>query len=456
MYEASSKVLLTTTDIGTVVIESQPIVDPERVEETGLAYAESSELFNRMVDEQSAFETAEDIEDATTVGVSDSVLEFTVEADDERTAEETANLLAAEYIAWRRELEGAQIVEGIAQIRRQLRGEPSGSERRQDLRAQLNDLEFLNKLNTGHARVIERATEAAKVSPAPLRDTLLGAFIGLLLALLVAAIREAIDTRIRSEEDVETVLDAPVLATVPSFPRRAQLVMFGRHERMFGDTYGLLAAALTHGRGSGTLTIAVTSSIAGEGKTSTVANLAVALARRGENVVLADFDVRRPSLGGLFGVPVDASGVVQVVDGVAPLSSSLWEVSLNGRGPHASAQPPGNLDAKQANGGSLRVLPAGGTFGSLDHAKKLGAVVEQLRGTADIVLLDTPPAVLTVEMAELGQAIDRVVIVVRQGRATRRSLRALGRQAQTWSADVAGAVLTDAPTEGRAYYYGTR
>ena len=104
--------------------------------------------------------------------------------------------------------------------------------------------------------------------------------------------------------------------------------------------------------------------------------------------------------------------------------------------------------------GSLRILPAGGTFESLDHARKLGRVVEQLRGMADIVVLDTPPAVLTVEMSELAQSIDRIVVVVRQGRATRRSLQALSRQAQNWSAEVAGAVLTDAPPEGRAYYYG--
>jgi Mrp family chromosome partitioning ATPase len=457
-YRASSEVLLTTTDIGTVVIEAQPIVDPERVEETGLAYAESFELFRRTAQENPSLGTAEEIEDATEVSVDDSVLEFRVTTPDDRRSVETANALATNYVEWRREIEGAEIVAGIDQVRRQLANEPAGSERRQDLRAQLNDLEFLNKLNTGHARIVETATEATKVSPAPLRDSMLGAAIGLLLALLIAAIREAVDTRIRSEEDVEEVLDVPVLATVPSLPRRARVVMFGRHEQVFGDTYGLLGAALTHGRGTETLAIAVTSSIAMEGKTTTATNLAVALARRGENVVLADFDVRRPSIGPLFNLPPDTQGVAQIIGGETTVDRAMWEVSLNGRGPYVAgrADVDGNGARATSGAGSLRILPAGGSFGSLDHVQNLSRIVDELRKTADVILIDTPPAVLAVEMTELARAIDRIVVVVRQGLATRRSLQALGRQAQNWPADFVGAVLTDAHVEERTYYYGTR
>jgi Mrp family chromosome partitioning ATPase len=81
-------------------------------------------------------------------------------------------------------------------------------------------------------------------------------------------------------------------------------------------------------------------------------------------------------------------------------------------------------------------------------------LVGRLREQADIVVLDTPPALLTAQMTELSRNVDLVVAVVRQGRSTRRSLHSLTRQAQNWSAEFAGAVLTDVPTDEHRAYYG--
>ena len=67
--------------------------------------------------------------------------------------------------------------------------------------------------------LVQRATGATKTSPAPVRDTLLGAMIGLMLALLLVGIREALDTKIRSEEDIEELLDTP--SSPPSRASRA-------------------------------------------------------------------------------------------------------------------------------------------------------------------------------------------------------------------------------------------
>ena len=458
-WASESNVLLTTTDIGTVITESQPIIDRDRVDEMGLAFAESAELYERVARRQPTLGTPRTLAAATTPSVQDSVLRFSVEANDERRAVRIANALAREYVAWREELEGAAIVDAITQLRAQIEQEPPTSERRQDFRTQLNELEVLNQLNTGHARVLETAARADKTSPAPLRDALIGAVLGLLVALVVTAAREAIDTRVRSEDDIEDILDVPVLATVQSLPRRTQLVMFGRHERFFGDTYGLLAASLMPGKASGPTTIAITSSIASEGKTTTAANLAVALARRGEDVVLADFDVRKPALGRLFRLPAEAPGVAQLIEQRTTLEQALWEVSLNGQGPNMTATT--GLETNGAGSslprpGSLKILPAGGSIDSPSHVRRLSSVIDQLKQSAGVVVLDTPPALLTVEMAELARSIDRVVVVVRQGRATRRSLRALSRQAQSWPAEFVGAVLTDAPVEEQMYYYGTR
>jgi hypothetical protein len=75
---------------------------------------------------------------------------------------------------------------------------------------------------------------------------------------------------------------------------------------------------------------------------------------------------------------------------------------------------------------------------------------------AEIVILDTPPALLTVEMAELSQGIDAILVVVRQGRVSQRNLTALRRQASTWPAEMAGAVMTDMRPDARRSYYKPR
>jgi Mrp family chromosome partitioning ATPase len=77
--------------------------------------------------------------------------------------------------------------------------------------------------------------------------------------------------------------------------------------------------------------------------------------------------------------------------------------------------------------------------------------MRQMRSLADIVIVDTPAALLTVEMAEISRLVDRILVVVRQGRITRRNLRALSRQMRSWEAELAGVVMTDTPSAGDRY-----
>lgn len=232
--------------------------------------------------------------------------------------------------------------------------------------------------------------------------------------------------------------------------------MFGRNEELYGDSYGLLAANLVQSDGARRpRVIAVTSAIANEGKTTTAANLAVAMARRGANVVLADFDVRKPSVAEVFRIPTSAPGVAQLIAGQAEVRDVLWDVSLNGLALEV-AHFGRNGDTADSPG-SLRVVPSGTQLrsGSVAQSPQVPTVLEEL-GTvadADILMLDTPPALVTVEMAELSRRVDAVILVVRQGRVSRRSLRALARQTKGWNTKITGAVLTDAPQEERHSYY---
>jgi non-specific protein-tyrosine kinase len=117
----------------------------------------------------------------------------------------------------------------------------------------------------------------------------------------------------------------------------------------------------------------------------------------------------------------------------------------------AGAEAPGAI--------SLDVLPAGVAEPGpgITRSHRLAGVVAELRERADVVVLDTPPALLTVEMADLSRSVDLVVVVARQGKVTRRALTSLRRQIERWQTEIAGAVLTGVPSGqayGSSYYSG--
>jgi succinoglycan biosynthesis transport protein ExoP len=463
-YAATSRVYHTTTDLSAALTNIDPgFVDPERAIDTALTLAASREPYERAARRVGG--TGAELQNATTVSGSDEadVIAFTATTGNAERAIRIANAVGDAYVNWRADIQSSAISRAIAQIQNRLKRQTS-RENRADLEEQLDRLTVLQTLASGGATVIERASSAPKVSPAPMRDSLLGASLGFVIALLLAGAREAFNTRVRSEADVEDALSKPVLATIQTLPKRAGIVAAGRHESRWGDTYALLAANLMQirggngARGSPTV-LAVTSSIAGEGKTTTAANLAVAMALRGQRVVLAEFDLRKPAVGRMFMIPPDSPGIIQLVDGQASIDSATWNVELNGAKPSGlravRLSESGNGSTRHDEGGWLRVVPAGGNERGARVARspQVPELLARLGANADVVILDTPPALSTVEMAELSASVDAVLVVVRHGRVTRRSLLALSRQAEGWRSVILGAVLTDSPAEEDEYYY---
>jgi Mrp family chromosome partitioning ATPase len=469
-YASSSQVLISTTPIWQIITQTvPPFIDPTRTLDTAQALAGSPEVYKKAEDRTGgSLGTASELQSATSVsgGTNNDILIFSAKNSAPDRAVAIANAVANGYIAWRGQLESQAVRQTADELRTRLKALGANDPARKDLESLLTRLDSISD-TPADAQLIAPAASATKTSPAPVKDSILGASIGLVIALLMVALREAVDTTVRSESDVEDMLSAPVLATVRSLPRRARMVTYGRHEAAYADVYALLAANLAQLRsGNKPVVLAVTSAVSREGKTTTAANLAVSLARRGTRVLLADFDFRKPALSDLFQLPKDTTGVLQVIAGTARLEESLWSVTLSGTRPRVSLNGQYGLpdteagtNGDEARSGSLTLLPSGGSIraqsGSV--AQGLGPLLKQLRSRADFVILDTPPALLTVEMAELSRLIDDVLVVVRQGRVTQRSLRSLGRQTRSWRAPIAGAVLTDAQAGDEQYaYYGAR
>src|SRR5919201_54785 len=217
-------------------------------------------------------------------------------------------------------------------------------------RAQLDTAPYTNAKRRANAQLREmaaanaeksRADHATQVQPRPVRNGILGLVLGIVLGVALAFLREALDTRVRSAEEIEERLGIPLLARIPEPPRRVRkwdkLVMLEEPHGSHAETFRLLSTnldfvrLLDHPR-----TILVTSALEREGKSTTTANLAIALARAGQRVALVDLDLRRPVLHRFFdlqgrpGVTQLALRQAELADAVGPLAFTSRKGSASG------------------------------------------------------------------------------------------------------------------------------
>jgi Mrp family chromosome partitioning ATPase len=271
-----------------------------------------------------------------------------------------------------------------------------------------------------------------------------------------------VDTRVRSAEEVEEALEVPVVGTVEVLPRRSGLVTGGKQSERFGDMYALLAANVAQEPADGgPMVIAVTSATAQEGKTTTASNLAAALARRNKKVVLVDLDTRKPAVGKVFQIPQDAPGLEEIFRRRINPASLMWSVSANGtpgaarpmRADRAAAAA--EIGANGTGVGTLRILPLRGAVrgGISGHVERLQAALEAVGKNADYIVIDTPPALALPNVTEIAGFLDEVIVVVRHGRVTRRSLSALNRLHRGWHEVKTNAVLVGVPRQDSYSYY---
>jgi succinoglycan biosynthesis transport protein ExoP len=455
LYSAGATVVLSPTDLATALAGLSSYVDPTRIDQTEQALANSRQLFDYAASRTHGVGTGRDLKSAVSVVKSSTTISFSATRDNAAAAVADANAVASAYPSWRASVSNTSIDAAIDQLSAQIKRGGSNA----DAVSQLGRLRLLKTLTSGNVLLVEKATGAAKTRPRPLRDTLLGAFVGLFAALVVVGLREALDTRVRSEYEVEELLGVPVIGTTERLPRRATPLVLGNREyERYGDMYALIAASIARLReGADRTIIAITSATAGEGKTTTAVNLATALARRNENVCLIDLDTRRPSIARVLRIPRDAHGVDRALLRDANVSSLLWDVSSNGSGLAARpAMSSAAAGARTATVGSrLQVLPMGGdSLGSLSpHGERVAALVRDVSERSDYVVIDTPPALSVPDMTELAKLADIVLVVVRHGQASRRNLDALRRLHRTWPDVDIRAVVADTPPDGDSYSY---
>jgi non-specific protein-tyrosine kinase len=291
----------------------------------------------------------------------------------------------------------------------------------------------------GSGVVVQKATPpTSPASPNKIRNGALGLLAGLALGIGLAFLRERFDDRIRGREEVERVLTAPVLAIVPKVAtwkreEDSRLVMVGDPKSPVAESYRTLATNLLYAASRHDLELLlVTSGTSAEGKTTTTANLGVALAQTGKRVIVVSADMRKPRLHRFFGLTNEV-GLADFLSGRAPLDAAAQETPIAG--------------LRVMPGGPVPHNPAG-----LLAGPRAAAAFDELRASADFVILDAPPALAVADASIIAPQADGTLYLMDATKASRSSLSQARRQLENAGADLLGAVINNFDATKAANY----
>lgn len=472
LYAATAKILIQKQSLSTGFEQSSGRITPDLAGEIEQQFFNGQAVRDLARDRLGFPATAS----ASVIGRG-AVLQVRAVSADAQRAAEIANAYAQAYIDARREgmlreyLATAEAIQGkvadldakIEELDAQLARLPSSSDRdgqsaeAASLRVQRDSLitqkaaleKSLDEVEVGAdlargggPEIVTPATPPERpFRPNPPRDALGGLFLGVLLGVAAALLLEYLDDSIKGEADVAAATGgAAVLAVIPRVPdwrnrSDAMLVSLEYPSSPTAEAYRTLRTSVQFaGLDRPLRTLQVTSPRSQDGKSTTATNLAVALARAGQRVILIDCDLRRPRVHDFFGLS-NAVGFTSVLVGDVPLVNATQAV-------------PG-LDR-------LRVLASGPTPADpseLLSTRRAVELINSIKEACDIVVIDTPPVLPVSDALVLSDVIDAVIVVVAAGSTTKKEAQRAFELLRQVDAPVIGVVMNAGPAE-RGYGYG--
>jgi polysaccharide biosynthesis transport protein len=278
------------------------------------------------------------------------------------------------------------------------------------------------------------------VSPQILRNTLLGALVGMLLGIAVVFLMDFLDDTLRSPDQITEKLGLPVLAVISHFNTEPGKPITESHPRSpVSEAFRTLRTNVQYTSVDRPLnTLLVTSSDSSEGKTTVAVNLSVVLAQGGNRVTLIDADMRHPSIHKRLDNPNRAGLSSLFVQGNETLNGSVQKTRIE------------NLALVTA--GDMPPNPS-----ELLGSQKMNQILTQLKGISDILIIDSPPIMAVTDAAILGPKVDGVLLIVEPGKTRLAAARHTVEQMQRVGANLLGVVLNNldmgSARYGYRYYY---
>ncbi len=318
-------------------------------------------------------------------------------------------------------------------------------------------LRLIELQSTDNITIVEAAIQPiAPIRPRILVNTLLAAIVGAMLALGVIFLIEYMDDRIRTPQDLYSVLDTPILGTIARLPgsgtRRGRkskgqdpnesdtsivnemLIVATQPRHPIAESYRRLRTNLRFSSVNEPLrAMLVTSAAPSEGKTTTASNLAIAMAQAGNRVIIMDADLRKPQVHKVFKLS-KGPGLTDALLNDTPPAFFLRETTIP------------NLQVMTC--GSIPPNPA-----ELLGSQPMQELIQSLVAESDLLIIDAPPLLAVTDAQILSSQVQGVLMVV-NSRQTSRSMVANGAaNLQQVGARLLGVVLNEMTRSARGYYY---
>jgi capsular exopolysaccharide synthesis family protein len=300
----------------------------------------------------------------------------------------------------------------------------------------LSDLRIRENAKRSMARIIEYALPpTSPVRPRKALNLALSLLLGVFFGFCLAFLQEYLDDRITSPDEADRLLRLPVLGHIPMIGGEQQRLMTALPAHSpIAESYRSLRTSISFASIEAPLrTMIVTSSHKGEGKSTTSVNLAIAMAMEGRRVILADADLRRPSLHRILDVP-SAPGLTDVLLGNKTVEESLRQTEVPGLRVLTSGPIPPN-PAELLNSGQMTNL------------------IAELRGMADVVLFDTPPCLPVTDAQVLAAKVEGVLLVAEMGEAKKAEVKHARELFDRAHARMVGLVFNKISEGSGGYYY---
>ncbi|MBN2312733.1 MAG: polysaccharide biosynthesis tyrosine autokinase [Sedimentisphaerales bacterium] len=266
--------------------------------------------------------------------------------------------------------------------------------------------------------------------------------LGFILSIGLALLREELDQRLHSVDDITAVLDLPVLGTMPSLSQKHNSASLGQKVHLdpmssWSEACRTIRTAVFFGAPkTRAKTILVTSPTQADGKSTLASNLAIAMAQAGQKTLILDADFRKSMQHKIFEVNHQDVGLSTILAGITPSADAIQSTHIE----------------------TLKVLPCGPDVpnpSELLNSDVFAQLLEILSDRYDRIIIDSPPVMPIADALILAAICNITLLVVRMNKSTRKTSLHARDGLLGIGANVLGIVINDVPKEGHYGYYGT-